>query len=769
MIIAKKDWCDEIKLDEQKVKQLAKQTNLSILLTRILMQRGYNDQAKITQFLQATLEDLYDPYSLYDMQKAVQRIYTAIGEGQKIVVYGDYDVDGITSTALMYETLLQLGAEVDFYVPNRFLDGYGPNLRVYQDLIAQQTDLIITVDNGIAGGEALEYAAKQGIDVIVTDHHEIPSKLPIAYAIIHPNHPMGNYPFKKLAGVGVALKLASALLEEIPVEMLDLVALGTIADIMPLVDENRILVKYGLEMLVNTNRVGLQELYNIAKIDLKNFTSDTVGFYLGPRLNSLGRLDDASAGVELLTTFDENVAKDLAKKTNELNNKRQELTNQAMLQASAQLCAQNQSHLVNVLAHEEWHEGILGIIAGKIKEQTGKPTLVFNIGEKGIAKGSGRSLEAFDMFSALNNHLDLLESFGGHNLACGLSIKTDKLAELQMILDQEAIKQDLSNTPKETLHLAGKLRLEQLNLALIDELALLAPFGQANPKPIFGFVGYQVKAINFLGEKKNHLRLTLADKNVQVPALKFGVAQEIMEQLTSETSAIQLVGALDKNVWQNKASVQIIIEDIATTDFSITIKDQRNQLLTTSLFEQPATYGFFNAKYLKQLKPYIKQHSQACLLSQTNEINTQNLVLVDFPPDIDSLQQVLAHSQFTNLRTIFFTAKEIWRQEVPNRADFSALYRYLKQKQQILKSDLASVANQLKCKKATLIFMLQVFSEANFVKIKTETIHVVANPQFYPLEKTVAYQKYLYERKNQQFLLGTDFNELERWIRQQCR
>lgn len=275
---------------------------LSPLIGQLLWQRNIRTAADLQSFLEPDLQGLHDPFLFYDMEKAVDRIQTAIMNEERILIYGDYDADGITSTTVLKEALELLGADVEFYLPNRFTDGYGPNLSVYQDKIAAGVQLIITVDNGVSGHEALAYAKEAQVDVIVTDHHELPPELPDAYAIIHPRHPLGNYPFSDLAGVGVAFKVATALLEEVPVELLDLVAIGTIADMVSLTGENRILVTNGLKMIQQTERAGLSALIEVSGLKKRAINETDIGFAIGPRLNAIGRLEDANPAVTLMST-----------------------------------------------------------------------------------------------------------------------------------------------------------------------------------------------------------------------------------------------------------------------------------------------------------------------------------------------------------------------------------------------------------------------------------------------------------------------------------
>src|SRR5699024_1814506 len=378
---------------------------------------------------------------MHDMQKAVERLQIAIENGESILVYGDYDADGITSTSVIVETLEMLGANVSYYLPNRFKDGYGPNVDVYRQKIEEGIELILTVDNGVAGHEAIDYANQQGIDVIVTDHHELPEQLPDAFAIVHPRHPEGNYPFGELAGVGVAFKLACALIEEVPYELLELVAIGTVADMVSLTDENRIFVRLGLEMMKQTQRIGLKTLMEVSEVNPKELDEQTIGFALAPRLNALGRLDDPNPAVHLMLTFDEEEAYQLAKQIDLWNQKRKDLVDEINSQTIEKI---NPDNYVHVIAGEDWHEGVLGIVAGKILKETGKPTIVLSINENNQAKGSGRSVDSFNLFESMGQVREIFEKFGGHHSAVGLTIKLENIAKLQDHLNQSALSQHLT-------------------------------------------------------------------------------------------------------------------------------------------------------------------------------------------------------------------------------------------------------------------------------------------------------------------------------------
>ena len=321
----------------------------------LLWNRNIHTTDDFSQLIKANIDDLHDPFLMHDMDKAVERIQNAIMEGQRILIYGDYDADGITSTSIMLETLEMIGADVHYVLPNRFIHGYGPNKELFAEKINEGIQLIITVDNGVAGNEAIDFANSQGADVIITDHHEMQPVLPDAYCIVHPRHPDGHYPFGELAGAGVAFKLATALLEEVPLEMLDLVTIGTVADLVSMTGENRNLVKLGLQAIKQTQRLGLLELLKISSVDLQKVDETSIGFSVGPRLNAIGRLGDPNPAVELMTTFDEEVAQQLAEKLNQINDERKQIVQDITSEATALV---NPEDAVHLIAAKGWNPGV---------------------------------------------------------------------------------------------------------------------------------------------------------------------------------------------------------------------------------------------------------------------------------------------------------------------------------------------------------------------------------------------------------------------------
>ncbi|MBM6956221.1 single-stranded-DNA-specific exonuclease RecJ [Ligilactobacillus salivarius] len=769
MIDAKKEW-QEIELSENEhLDELIEETGFPKIVLQILMERGYDSLEAINNFLDPDARGLYDPNFMHDMELGVDRIQQAIMNGEKIVIYGDYDVDGITSTALMYETLEELGAEVEYYIPDRFKDGYGPNVEAYKRLIDEGVSLIVTVDNGVAGHEAIDYANQHGVDVVITDHHELPETLPDAYAIIHPRHPEGDYPFGELSGVGVAFKVAAALLEELPQDVLDLVALGTVADLVSLTGENRILVKYGLQLLQQTMRPGLQSLYKVAGIEVPTITEETIGFSLAPRLNALGRMENGSLGVELLTTLDGERAEELAKTTNQLNIKRQEEVNKIVEEAVAQLANKSENHLVNVVAGNNWHEGVVGIVASRLVDMTGKPSLVLSIDEKtGIAKGSGRSIEAFQMFDALDSHRDILMKFGGHHMACGLSLDKKKLSDLQQVVDEEGKKQGIEHATKPVVKVIP-VNLDDVNLDLEAQLEVLAPFGTDNPRPVFEFKDYKVDTVQAIGQQKNHLKLQLQSNNSQVDALDFGIGSKKISEIEQNKNSVRLIGTLGKNVWQSRVNLQIMIEDILLDDSNTgtVVEIQRKNKLTKSMFQQKATYVFFDKKLYNQVMPYLADSSEAYLynFSDDKKLNCDTLIVVDCPDNIEKLKSLLSKATVKHFTFVGYTRENTYLNGLPTREQFGRLYKFSQTHTNVnIRRDLQKLADYLKLKRELLVFMINVFFEAKFVKIENGLMSGNTNVTPHSLEDTNSYQAYLQKMKVQKSLIYSKSTDLQKWI-----
>ncbi|MDA0409758.1 single-stranded-DNA-specific exonuclease RecJ [Levilactobacillus brevis] len=720
---------------------LATAADISPIVAQILWNRGYQTAPAAHDFLNPGPEQLHDPSLLHDMDKGIERIETAIGEEQQITIYGDYDADGVTSTAILYETLNEMGAKVNYYIPNRFSDGYGPNVAAFEKLIAAGTQLFVTVDNGVAGNEAIAAAKKAGVDVVVTDHHELPEELPDAYAIVHPRYPGAEYPFGGLSGAGVAFKVAQALREEIPQDLLDLAAIGTVADLVPLVDENRVLVYFGLQLLKQDERPGLLALMQTAGIKPDDLTEQSIGFGIAPRLNALGRLDDASPAVELLTTVDEAKAEELAKMTEQKNRQRQELVQSISTAALQQAVdADHQDRATLVISGHDWHEGVLGIVASKVVEATGKPTLVLNI-QAGRAKGSGRSVEAFNLFTALDGHRDLMTAFGGHHMAVGLTVPEDQLTALADALDDEAQTQALAQSGPSELPVAATLPVAAVTPSLYQELAQLAPFGTDNLQPLFAFESATVTQVKVIGKDHSHLKFQLQEGQHQLNAIQFGAAKYV-DDLTAAPDDAAVLGTIEDNVWQGRHSLQVMVKDLKTSVASI--QDQRTTTLHAQMFTTVGVYVFFHRNIYQQLRSQLPKQATAILVDGTTQAPVtaeQRVFIVDCPDMTVDLTNVLQQLQPTQLTVYLYKKESLSQLGMPTRAQYAKLFKFVATHQQVdVGHQLAQLATFLQIPKTQLVFMIQVFFECGFITIAHGMMNGVAHPAHKELTTAPSYQ-----------------------------
>lgn len=716
MISSKYDWELMPSFSDQTFIRAAKKEGLDALAAQILYERGIQTPEALNAFLNPSLEHLHDPYLLYDMDKAVERIRRAIEDAEQILVYGDYDADGMTSASILKEALEELGAECQVYLPNRFTDGYGPNQSVYKYFIEQQAiSLIVTVDNGVAGHEAIVYAQEMGIDVIVTDHHSLPDQLPDAYAIIHPEHPSGDYPFKHLAGCGVAFKLATALLERVQPEWLDLVAIGTIADMVPLTDENRVMVQYGLSLLRQSERLGLQEMMKLAGLEPGQLSEETVGFQLAPRLNALGRLDDPNPAIELLTGFDEEEVAEIAAMTDEKNTERKEVV-QAIYEEAKSMVKPDRP--VQVLAAPGWNPGVLGIVAGRLLEELKQPVIVLSI-QDGLAKGSARSIETVDIFQALNENKNLFLAFGGHSGAAGMTLKVENLDPLSDVLTAFIQENQLDLTQKPKLVLDEELNLADLSLETVKSLEKLAPFGMNFAKPTFYLRDFQVEAARTMGQENAHLKLRLLKDGVSVDLIAFGQGRMIQE--FSQVKNLELAVQLSVNQWNGNTSLQLILVDARVQGVQLFDIRAKNSLLPEAV-------------------PVL-----------TPDVESDCVVLLEIPERVEELRELFADKEF---QAIYFKnqiRQEYYLTGYGSREQFAKLYKAIYQSPSFdVRYKLKDLADYLKIPYILLIKMVQIFQELDFVQITDGVMSVnkdakkreIAESQIYQdLKKTVQFQE----------------------------
>ena len=548
--------------DENFIKEL-ESYSISKNIAKILNARNITDMNSVKKYFSDEYEEGYDPFLMHDMQKAVDRINEAIENEEKILVYGDYDADGITSTVLLVETLISMGANVSSYIPNRFEEGYGPNKEAFTKIIDSGITLIITVDNGIAGVEEVDLANELGCDVIVTDHHKIQDTIPNAYAIIHPEHPEGNYPFKKLAGVGVAFKLAHALLEIFPDFLLDLVAIGTIADMVSITDENRIFVKQGLELINDDPRIGLKMLLELSGIDTK-IDEQTVGFYIAPKLNSIGRMDSAKLGLTFLMAEEPVTARALAEQIEQYNIQRKQVTEDIVKDVISKIENSEKKQKNVIMVSGEYHEGVLGIVASNIVEKYQKPVFIMNEKE-GVLKGSARSIFDFNIYIAMNKISDLFLAFGGHTLAAGFSFEKSNFKKIEEFLDKEFEEFKQNNDLKANKNIDIVTSLEDISYQFLNSLDALKPYGMDFEKPTVLIENAMVLNKTHFGSEKQYLRLTIADEVGNLDCITF--KDSVTFDKVEKNDIIDLLCNIDKNNFNGRTKLQAHIIDIHIKEF----------------------------------------------------------------------------------------------------------------------------------------------------------------------------------------------------------
>ena len=556
-------------LNKERATRIAEQWGIPYFLAMMLDIRGITEQEEIERFLKRG-RALSSPFLLKDMDKAVERIRRAIDGFEKICIYGDYDADGVTSTALLYSYLESVGADVMYYIPDREKDGYGMNVAAVERLAEMGVRLIITVDNGIASVREVERAGELKVDVVVTDHHQPQSELPPAVAVVDPHREDCPSPFKPLAGVGVAFKLVMALESDLDdVDALfdnyaDLAAIGTIGDVVPLEGENRVIAKQGLQLIENTDRIGLKALLEECGMAGKKITAGNVAFTLVPRINATGRIGTCDRSVRLLLSDFEEEAQALSSEIGEENRSRQQIEQEILAQAQG-IFEKEPQHLydrVLVVAGEGWHHGVIGIVSARLTERYGKPSIVIAIdGEE--AKGSGRSIEGFSLCDAVFACKALLTKYGGHPMAAGLSLKSQDIEAFRQKINEYA-RNVPGGMPYPKLHIDCKLNPAALSASMVDQLVELEPFGAGNPTPVFGLYSMKLESITPVGGGK-HLRLQFTRGPARITAMKFSTMPEDFPFVVGDT--LDLAVTLDKNEYRGETSLSIFIKEMKPAGF----------------------------------------------------------------------------------------------------------------------------------------------------------------------------------------------------------
>ncbi len=601
----RKIWhVSEKNINEACVAALSAELSVSPVLASLLMIRGYSTAEEARRFIECADAVLHKPFLMQDMEQAAHRVLAAVDGGERIAIFGDYDVDGVTAVSLLYLYLTELGADVCYYIPSRTGEGYGLSVPALSKLAREGVSLIITVDTGITANEEADYAANLGMDMIITDHHECRLPLPKAVAVVNPHRPDCSYPFKELAGVGVAFKLAAACeglravrvgerevdgVRRVAMAYADLVAIGTVADVMPIVDENRVMVKYGIQKLQKTERPGLaalmEEVSAAGRSDnakRRKITAAFIGFTLAPRINAAGRMSDATLAAELLLAEDMDRARELAVQLCEINQLRQVEENRMAEEVFARI--EEELDLANteiiVLAGDCWRQGVIGIVASRVTEYYGKPSLLITFdgteGEPSGAdqgKGSGRSIKGVNLVEALSDSAELLVKFGGHELAAGLTVRRDRVADFRTRINEYIRANAPVSGAQAVIDIDMELSLAEATMPLAEELALLEPFGVSNPMPRFLLRDLRVERITELGGGK-HMKLTVSADGRSLFALMFSTPRSALD--FSEGDLVDLVATLDINEYRDIRSVQLTVVDIRpSTSFSLMLEAGR--------------------------------------------------------------------------------------------------------------------------------------------------------------------------------------------------
>ena len=544
-------------VDEEKVEKLSQKYNLNKLLSTILVNRNIVNEEDIRLFLKPTRNDFHNPFLITDMEIAIKRIIEAIDKKERVTIYGDYDVDGITSITVLKSFLKDRGLEVSQYIPN------GLNRNAIEKIHKNGCDLMITVDCGISAIDEINYANELGIETIVTDHHEPGSELPEALAVIDNKRKDSTYPFRELAGVGVVFKLIQALgiklglKEEEYLKYLDIVCIGTISDIVPLVDENRVIAKLGLLLIRQTKNIGLRSIINAS--GYKKIDSNSISFGIAPRINACGRMGKAEDALKLFLSENLNEVSSLTAKLNEYNRLRQDTEKKIFDSAVKEIEEDNlDKNATIIVGGHNWHHGVIGIVSSKITEMYFKPSILLSFEEDGIGTGSGRSIPGFDLHEALNKCTDTIEKFGGHSMAIGITIKKEKFEDFKKEFEEVARNSKIDEIVP-IINIDAKIDFSTINKEMVDSLKELEPFGEGNKMPVFAFKNLKIDSIRALTEGK-HLKLTLKEGNTVVNAIGFNMGKFAEEYRIGDK--VDVVGVLEINTFNGVDTLQINMKDI---------------------------------------------------------------------------------------------------------------------------------------------------------------------------------------------------------------
>ncbi|USK90924.1 single-stranded-DNA-specific exonuclease RecJ [Rossellomorea marisflavi] len=760
--------------DQQKIAELAEELNVPPLVAKLLINRDLADADDARNFLFDTGGSFHDPFLFDDMQKAKERIMLAIEQEERILVYGDYDADGVSSTSVLMTVLTDLGAQVEFYIPNRFTEGYGPNEEAFRWAADEGFSVIITVDTGISAVEEAKLAKDLGIDLILTDHHEPGPELPPVYAMIHPKVEGCSYPFKELAGVGVALKLAHALYGEFPDHLLDLAAIGTIADLVPLHGENRLIAKKGIAKLRVTDRLGIKALCRVANAQQNEMNEETVGFMIAPRINAVGRLGDADPAVDLMLSRDPEEAKALAEEIDGLNKERQsivaKMTEEAVEMVEKEFPPSENGVLV--IGKEGWNPGVVGIVASRLVDRFYRPTIVLSFDpDSNRAKGSARSIAGFDLFKNLSMNREILPHFGGHPMAAGMTLALSDVDELRARLNEQA--KDVLNEEDfvPVTELDAEVAVDEITVESIEKMHLLAPFGMNNPKPKWVIRDVSIDHYKKIGSAQNHLKLVLAENGVQVDGVGFGLG-ELADHMTPYVKA-SVIGELSINEWNNRKKPQIFLQDIQISSWQLF--DMRGIKQVTKwaplIPDSDRVIVCFHPKtadtsLFKGEVRYIQSESDL----EGIVVDGCNLVFLDLPGDRRLMEQLLELGRPHRIYAHFHQHEDHFFSTMPTRDHFKWYYAFLHKRGSF---DLKKHGNDLAKYKGwsmeTIDFMSKVFFELKFVTIEDGLISLHPVKVKKDLSESPAYMRKQHQYELENELLYSSYQELKTWFSERMK
>ncbi|MFP7493525.1 single-stranded-DNA-specific exonuclease RecJ [Terribacillus saccharophilus] len=739
---------------------------VSPLVEQLLLQRGITSAEAAKRFLHPSLEDLHSPELISDMDIAAQRIHAAVEQGEKILVFGDYDADGVSSTVVLLEALRELGADCDYYIPNRFTEGYGPNEAAFRAAKDNGYQLIVTVDTGIAANHEAKVAKQIGIDLIITDHHEVQETVPDAVAVVHPKC-SPDYPFHELAGVGVAFKLAHYLLGYFPKQLLDLVVIGTIADLVPLVDENRVLAAEGLKAISTSARPGIRALRDSCGLD-GVVTEEDIGFKIGPRINAVGRLQDADLAVELLLAATYEEAAEMAQEIQALNTERQNIVAKIAKEAEAMVREQpeeDSSHVI-IVAKEGWNEGVLGIVASKLVRTFDRPAIVLaKHPEKGTAKGSARSIDAFDLFHHCMQVRDHFVAFGGHAQAAGMTLELEQVDKLRKQLNRMAAETLTDEDFKQSLAIDLSVAVDDVTIDLIRDMAQLAPFGMQNPKPLVKLTS-SIREVKLIGANKNHLKFVFAKENIQLDGVCFG--QGDLYPFLTPADELEAVGQLSINEWNGRQKPQILIEDIAVKGWQLLDHRGSKQLqkgLQVKAPEQTAVVRFRPNTDLAWLSGQIRVLDYETEGLTNAAGNIKAVILADLPRRLEDLSFVLKQLQPDLIYACYDVKENAYLQGFPDRDQFKLFYAILLKQKTIAYSKLQEyLKNSRGWSAERTKFISDVFFELQFVKLDKDQISINPSPSKRDLADSEVYQGLQEAIEVEKILYYSGYKELKAWL-----